>query len=102
MRDCDATCAIKSKNVALKRMTLSASEFKAKCPKNLDDLGPQGIIITKRGQPIAPVIPLRKKTGKDFYGCRAEKITIEGDVFSTGVKGDAKSRHPHLDLAYRR
>jgi len=77
--------------MALKRMTISASEFRAKCPKILDDLGPQGIIITKRGQPIARVTPVRKKTGKDFYGCMKGKITIKGDIFSTGRKWNAGS-----------
>jgi prevent-host-death family protein len=74
-----------------KGKTISASEFKAKCLKVLDHLGREGIVITKRGHPIARVIPLRKKTGKDFYGCMAGKIKIKGDIFSTGAKWDAQS-----------
>jgi prevent-host-death family protein len=74
-----------------KEKTIPASEFKAKCLKILDRLGPDGITVTKRGHPIARVIPLRKKTGKDFYGCMAGKIKIKGDIFSTGVKWDAQS-----------
>lgn len=74
-----------------KEKTIPASEFKAKCLKILDRLGPEGITVTKRGHPIARVTPLRKKTGKDFYGCMAGKITIKGDIFSTGVKWDAQS-----------
>ena len=74
-----------------KEKTITASEFKAKCLKILDQLGPQGITVTKRGRPVARVTPLPKKTGKDFYGCMAGKIVIKGDIFSTGRKWNAKS-----------
>jgi prevent-host-death family protein len=85
-----------------KERTIPISEFRAKCLKILDHLGPSGIIVTKRGRPIARVTPLPKKTGKDFYGCMAGKITVKGDIFSTGRKWDAQSKRPHLDLAYHR
>lgn len=74
-----------------KEKTITASEFKAKCLKILDQLGPQGITVTKRGRPVARVTPLPKKTGKDFYGCMAGKIAIKGDILSTGRKWNAKS-----------
>lgn len=74
-----------------KDKTIPASEFKAKCLKILDRLGPEGITLTKRGQPIARVTALRKKTGKDFYGCMKGKIAVKGDIFSTGIKWDAQS-----------
>jgi len=74
-----------------KQKTVSASEFKAKCLKILDRLGPEGVTVTKRGQPVAKVTPLQKKTGKDFYGCMAGKIIIKGDIFSAAVKWDAES-----------
>jgi len=75
----------------MKHKTISVSEFKAKCPQILDHLGQEGVIITKRGQPIAKITPLRKKTGKDFYGCMAGKMIIKGNIFSPGVKWDAES-----------
>ncbi len=37
---------------------ISATEFKAKCLKILDDLESQGIVITKRGQVVAKLIPM--------------------------------------------
>lgn len=74
-----------------KEETIPASEFKAKCLRILDHLGPQGVVITKRGQPVARVIPLPTKTGKDFYGCMAGKIIVKGNIFSTGRKWDAQS-----------
>ena len=41
-----------------RKKTISASEFKAKCLKILDELGAEGIEVEKRGKPIAKVIPV--------------------------------------------
>ncbi len=38
--------------------TITATEFKAKCLRLLDDLEPAGLIITKRGRPVARVLPV--------------------------------------------
>jgi prevent-host-death family protein len=37
---------------------ISASKFKEQCLSLLDDLGAEGIVITKRGKPVARVIPI--------------------------------------------
>lgn len=71
--------------------TLSASEFKAKCLRLLEDLDSQGIIVTKRGRPIAKVTPIRTRNIEKFFGCMKGKITGKGDIFSTGIKWDAES-----------
>ncbi len=71
--------------------TFSASEFKAKCLRLLEDLDSQGIIVTKRGRPIAKVTPIRSRNIEKFFGCMKGKIKIKGDIFSTGVKWNAQS-----------
>jgi prevent-host-death family protein len=71
--------------------TLTATEFKAKCLKILDELGPQGIVITKRGQPIARVTPIRNSAFEKLYGVMKGKITGTGDIFSTGRRWNAQS-----------
>lgn len=48
---------------------LSASEFKARCLKVLDELEPQRVIVTKRGRPVAKVIPLPTAQNADLIGC---------------------------------
>jgi prevent-host-death family protein len=58
----------------LKEKMLSASEFKAKCLRILDDLDPQGIIITKRGRPTAKVTPVSDVNNERFYGCMKGKV----------------------------
>ncbi|MDE3180636.1 MAG: type II toxin-antitoxin system prevent-host-death family antitoxin [Acidobacteriota bacterium] len=71
--------------------TMNASEFKAKCLQVLDDLDPRGIVITKRGRPVARLTPVRPVKFANLYGCMRGKIKIEGDIFSTGVKWNAQS-----------
>jgi antitoxin (DNA-binding transcriptional repressor) of toxin-antitoxin stability system len=74
-----------------KTKTISASEFKAKCLQIIDELGPEGIVIEKRGKPIAKVIPIGKEDDSSVIGSMKGLITISGDTFSTGTKWDAES-----------
>lgn len=75
----------------IKEKTFTASEFKAKCLKILDELGPHGITVTKRGRPVAKVIPISNRNIAELYGCMKGKIKIKGDIFSTGIKWNAQS-----------
>jgi prevent-host-death family protein len=74
-----------------KEKTLSATEFKAKCLKILEELDSRGIVVTKRGRPIARVTPVSDASSEKFYGAMKGKIVIKGDIFSTGVKWHAQS-----------
>ena len=85
-----------------KEKTIPVSEFKAKCLRILDNLGPQGVIITKRGRAVARVIPAGLVDNSKLIGLMKDKVVIRGNIYSTGCKWDAQSRHPHLDLAYHR
>jgi prevent-host-death family protein len=71
--------------------TLSATEFKAKCLRILDELDPKGIVVTKRGRPVAKVIPVSTVKNAKFYGCMKGKVIVKGNIFSTGVKWNAQS-----------
>ncbi len=70
---------------------ITATEFKAKCLKILDELGPTGIVITKRGQPVARVLPFKETSIEALYGCMKDDVQIVGDITSTGVRWDAES-----------
>ena len=74
-----------------KEKVLTATEFKAKCLRILENLGPEGLIVTKRGQPIAKVTPVATVHNEKFYGCMKGKIIIKGNIFSTGRKWHAQS-----------
>ncbi len=70
---------------------MSASEFKAKCLKIFDELEADGIVIEKRGKPVAKVIPFEQTDNSELIGAMKDSIAISGDIFSTGVKWDAES-----------
>ena len=74
-----------------KTKTISASEFKAKCLQIFDELGAEGIVIEKRGKPIAKVIPFGKPDNASLIGSMKGMIKVSGDIFSTGVKWNAES-----------
>jgi antitoxin (DNA-binding transcriptional repressor) of toxin-antitoxin stability system len=73
-----------------KTKTISASEFKAKCLQIFDHLGADGIIVEKRGKPVAKVIPIRSNNS-DWIGSMKGEIQVLGDIMSTGIKWDAES-----------
>ena len=70
---------------------ISASEFKAKCLRILEDLDANGIVITKRGRPIAKVTPVSLGDNQKLIGSMKGKIKVKGDLLSTGVKWNAQS-----------
>jgi prevent-host-death family protein len=86
----------------LKEKTMPAAEFKAKCLRILDELEPDGIVITKRGRPVAKVLPAVAVDNQKLIGSMKGQIQIKGDIFSTGVRWNAESRYPHRSSAARR
>ena len=55
----------------LKQLTLSATEFRARCHRLLDDVakGAYSIVVTKRGKPVARVEAIRPQ---------AERVRLKG------------------------
>lgn len=71
--------------------TITATEFKAKCLEILDHLAPNGIIVTKRGRPVARVLPERTIVNEQFIGSMKDTIEIRGEIRETGILWDAQS-----------
>jgi len=63
---------------------IGAAKFKEQCLALLDDLTPEGIVITKHGKPVARVVPIGYE-GAELIGCLEDKIEIRGDLESTGL-----------------
>jgi len=61
--------------------TMSAAEFKAKCLDVLDQVSVSGhgVVVTKRGRPVAQVVPLVSKPQK-LVGAMRGEITVTGDI----------------------
>jgi len=66
---------------------IKASQFKQQCLALLDRLDADGLLITKRGKPVARLVP----ADAGLIGCLKGKIEIRGDLFSTGLNWDAQS-----------
>ena len=70
--------------------TIGAAKFKERCLELIEKVDREGIVITKHGKPIAKLIPFRTACA-ELIGCMKGKLTIKGDIMSTGIKWDAES-----------
>lgn len=61
--------------------TMAAGKFKVHCLKVMDQVQSkrESVIITKRGKPVAKLVPIDQKTD-DIFGFFVGKGTIVGDV----------------------
>ncbi len=67
---------------------IGAARFKEQCLALLDRLDAEGLIVTKHGRPVARVLPYESQGG-DLIGSLRQKISVNGDVFTTGLRWDA-------------
>ncbi len=68
---------------------MSAGVFKAQCLAVLDRVAERGevLVVTKRGRPVAQVVPIRKGPRKTTLG----SVTFHGDIVAPiGIKWDAE------------
>jgi prevent-host-death family protein len=69
--------------------TIGAAKFKQECLAILDRLGPEGVVITKHGKPIAKLVPIQTES-TTLIGSLAGKIRVRGDLLTTGLRWDAE------------
>ena len=64
--------------------SVKASEFKAKCLSLMDEVARTGepVIITKRGKPVAQLVPHGRKRPASPFGLHRGQIEIIGDIIS--------------------
>ncbi len=67
--------------------SIKASEFEANCLRLMDEVAENGeeIVITKRGRPMARLVPCPRRKPIDFeefFGADRDKIKILGDIIS--------------------
>lgn len=73
--------------MAMKR--ISASKFKEQCLALLDSVDQDGIVVTKRGKPVAKLIPIGAESA-NLIGSLKGKVKIKGEILSTGIGWDAE------------
>jgi prevent-host-death family protein len=69
---------------------IPAAKFKEQCLALLDRVGPEGLVITKRGRPVARLLPVQNSSAA-LIGSLRERVAIHGDILSTGLKWNAES-----------
>ena len=70
-------------------MTRMAAKFKEQCLALLNQVGAEGIVITKRGKPVAKLVPFETDS-RSLIGSLAGKIKTKGNITSTGTRWDAE------------
>jgi prevent-host-death family protein len=70
---------------------IPAAKFKEQCLALLDEVDPEGILVTKRGKPVAKLIPV-ERTGQSLIGQLKGKVRVIGDLLSTGRAWKAKAK----------
>ncbi|GDX82295.1 antitoxin [Deltaproteobacteria bacterium] len=63
-------------------MEIPAGEFKARCLRLMDEVAETGreLIITKRGRPVAKLVPVSEAEAVDVFGCMRGTVTVTGDL----------------------
>jgi len=69
---------------------IPAAKFKEQCLQLLDRVGPEGVVITKRGKPVARLLPIHSDSAA-LIGSLKGRVRIHGDILATGVKWNAES-----------
>jgi len=73
-------------------MKIAATKFKSQCFALMDEVERKRkeIIITKRGRPVAKLVPVERETNQLFGGMRGT-IRIKGDIVKpTGERWNAE------------
>ncbi len=68
--------------------TIGAAKFKEQCLSLLDELDNEGLVVTKRGKPVARVVRFESEHG-ELIGCLSHKVEVRGDILTTGVAWNA-------------
>jgi prevent-host-death family protein len=67
---------------------MGAAQFKEQCLQVLDELPAEGVVITKRGKPVARLVPF-ERSGVGLIGALKGRVRVHGDIISTGAVWDA-------------
>jgi antitoxin (DNA-binding transcriptional repressor) of toxin-antitoxin stability system len=71
--------------------TMSITEFRRRCLTLLDALPREGLVVTKRGRPVARVERIRRDPRERIGSCPDLRTDPNDNLFSTGMKWDAES-----------
>jgi prevent-host-death family protein len=63
---------------------ITAAEFKTHCLKLMDTVAKDRteIVVTKRGKPVAKLVPYDDEVSPKIFGFMAGTVTVSGDILS--------------------
>ena len=63
-------------------LEIPAGKFKARCLQLMDEVEATGreVVITKRGRPVAKLVPVAQAAVNDVFGCMRGTVTVVGDL----------------------
>ena len=66
----------------MKETSIGAAEFKAKCLRLIDEVAEERkpVVITKRGKPLAKLVPVEPQSPGARYGDWKGKVEVVGDI----------------------
>lgn len=70
---------------------IGASKAGERFEELLDQLGADGILITKEGKAVAKLVPVQTGPNADLIGKLKGKVKVKGEIMSTGLKWNAES-----------
>ena len=73
-------------------MIMPAGKFKAMCLKLMDQVQEthEEIVITKRGRPVAKLVPIDEPAPQPLFGFLKDGVVIKGDIVAaTGEEWEA-------------
>jgi prevent-host-death family protein len=64
--------------------TIAAGKFKANCLAIMDEVQKkrETVLVTKRGKPVAKLVPAKDNAKDDFFDSMKGKAKIVGDIIS--------------------
>ena len=70
---------------------IPATEFKAKCLELMNRVAQrrESFVITKRGKPVAKLVPIEKKPNDSIFGWLRGKGSITGDIIRPALPPEA-------------
>jgi prevent-host-death family protein len=70
---------------------VGATEFKAKCLELMDRVQArrETVVITKRGKPVAKLVPLERGRTAGLFGCMTAKASITGDITAPAIAAES-------------
>ena len=71
--------------------SIPVSDFRQQCLSLIDNIPSEGILITRRGEPVAKLLPVKGSCAELIGSVPDLLFDNDDDLLSTGIRWDAES-----------